>query len=86
MTLRYVFTRRRYSDLAFMIPYYSMHFSITYLVFKSVPAIILYFYAARLPESTWFAWVSQSNHIVMNVHEDKMDDTWLNLQVKIQFI
>ena len=66
-----------------MIPHYFMHFLITSLVFKSVLPTILYFYASRLVDSTWFAWVTQVNHVCMDVHEDKMDDTWLNLQVQL---
>ena len=38
----------------------------------------------RIAESTWFTWVSQSNHIVMDVHEDDDADTWLTTQVKSQ--
>jgi hypothetical protein len=81
MTFRYVFTRKRYSDLIYMVPHYISHFGITYLVFQSIPRVILYFYAARLTESAWFAWVSQCNHICMDVHGDNPSDTWLNLQV-----
>ena len=36
----------------------------------------------RLAESAWFVWVSQSNHIVMDVHEEDESDTWLSLQLK----
>jgi uncharacterized protein Veg len=81
MTFRYVFTRKRYSQLVYMIPHYISHFVITYTVFQSWASTIAFFYAARLTESAWFAWVSQCNHICMDVHDDNPTDTWVNLQV-----
>ena len=45
----------------------------------------MHFKLKRCLESSWFAWVSQSNHIVMDVHDDEGDsDSWLTLQVKIK--
>jgi hypothetical protein len=81
MTFRYVFARKCYSELCYMLPHYILHFVTTYLVFHSVPKMLMFFFAVRLAESAWFAWVSQCNHICMDVHEDNSTDTWLNLQV-----
>ena len=39
------------------------------------------FCSTRMADSAWFTWVSQCNHIVMDVHDDDPQDTWLNLQV-----
>jgi hypothetical protein len=81
MTFRYVFTRKRYSELICMLPYYIVHFAVSYIVFQSWASTIAFFYAVRLTDSAWFAWVSQSNHICMDVHDDNPTDTWVNLQV-----
>lgn len=35
----------------------------------------------RSADSTWFTWVTQLNHISMDVHEEDANDTWLTLQV-----
>jgi hypothetical protein len=39
------------------------------------------YYNHRLVESTWFVWVAQSNHVVMDIHDDSEADSWLSLQV-----
>ena len=36
----------------------------------------------RTCDSTWFTWVTQSNHIVMDIHDEDDSDTWLSLQVR----
>ena len=36
----------------------------------------------RTVDSSWFTWVTQLNHIVMDVHEEDEHDTWLSLQVR----
>ena len=37
----------------------------------------------RFVESSWFMWVTQTNHIVMDVHDDDPADSWLTLQVRL---
>ena len=66
-----------------MIPMYIIHFYVTYSVFKSISTTFAYFLIMRMVESAWFTWVSQSNHIVMDVHEDDEYDSWLSLQVTL---
>lgn len=41
------------------------------------------FIEKRLIESSWFTWVAQSNHVVMDIHDDVIYDSWLSLQVNI---
>jgi len=41
--------------------------------------------AYRCLDSEWFVWVSQSNHIPMDIEEDK-DRPWLSLQVRYQSV
>lgn len=42
-------------------------------------------YLVRYLESTWFIWVSQMNHIPMNIDYDKNKD-WVSTQVRISFL
>lgn len=42
-------------------------------------------YLVRYLESTWFIWVSQMNHIPMNIDYDKNKD-WVSTQVRIFFL
>lgn len=42
-------------------------------------------YLPRYLESTWFIWVSQMNHIPMDIDYDKNED-WVSTQVRISFL
>jgi len=42
-------------------------------------------YLPRYIESTWFIWVSQMNHIPMDIDYDKNED-WVSTQVRISFL
>jgi len=64
-----------------MVPMYTYHFILTYLVFGSIKMCIAYWFFYRVTESGWFIWVAQCNHIVMDVHDDENNESWLNLQV-----
>lgn len=57
---------------------------ILFITLYSSCYIFVYFYIiflCRLIESSWFTWVAQSNHIVMDIHEETSSDTWFTLQV-----
>lgn len=58
-----------------------IQFGFTYPVFLSVTKSFAYFLVIRSIESSWFAWISQSNHIPMEIHDDDKLDSWLSLQV-----
>ena len=81
MTFRHAYLRKKYLDLATMLPMYIIHFFVTYSAFRSISTTLAYFLLMRMCESAWFTWVSQCNHIVMDVHVDDSTDSWLNLQV-----
>ncbi len=81
MTFRHVLKRKLYIDLACMVPMYTYHFILTYLVFGSIKMCIAYWFFYRVTESGWFIWVAQCNHIVMDVHDDENNESWLHLQV-----
>lgn len=42
---------------------------------------LAYWFFYRVTESGWFIWVAQCNHIVMDVHDDENNESWLHLQV-----
>ncbi len=82
MTIRYAYRNKKYLDLISIFSMFIIHFGIAYPVFESFFKATLYLLAVRCIESSWFAWVSQSNHIVMDIHDDFGDkDSWLRLQV-----
>lgn len=81
-TVKFAIDKKRYLDLASLIPMYIIHFGITYYVFGSISSAIAYFLIIRLIESSWFTWVAQSNHVVMDIHEDASSDSWLSLQLR----
>ncbi|RNA11075.1 fatty acid desaturase 2 [Brachionus plicatilis] len=81
-TIRHAIRRNKYLDLVSMVPMYILHFWVTYATFQSVLKCAVYFFFVRLFESAWFTWVSQCNHIVMDVHDDVDYDSWLHLQIK----
>jgi len=81
MTFRYAITRRKYADLASMLPFYLIHFGISFYALSFKEAMLFYV-MMRFVESSWFTWVSQCNHIVMDIHDDEPTDSWLALQLK----
>ena len=81
MTWRHVIKRKLYTDIVTMIPMYSYHFILTYLVFVSLKWSVAYWFFYRIAESGWFIWVAQCNHIVMDVHDDDGKESCLSLQV-----
>ena len=81
MTFRHVLKRKLYVDLAAMVPMYTYHFILTYFVFGSIKMCLAYWFFYRVTESGWFIWVAQCNHIVMDVHDDENNESWLHLQV-----
>lgn len=81
ITVRHAFKNRLYLDLTVI--------AIMYAVFLSmiIPPLgfigsLAYLALVRCADSTWFTWVTQLNHISMDVHEEKEEDTWLSLQLK----
>ena len=63
-----------------MLPYYTLQFGILVPIL-GLKTTLIFTMIVKMLDSTWFTWVSQCNHIVMDVHDDDPHDTWLNLQV-----
>ena len=81
MNLRHVLKRKLYVDMAAMLPMYIYHFALTYPVFGSVKLCLAFFLFYRVIDIGIFIWLSQVNHIVMHIHDDNKDESWLKLQV-----
>ncbi|CAF0877938.1 unnamed protein product [Brachionus calyciflorus] len=81
-TFYYVIKKRKYLDLISMLPMYIIHFTVTYTVFQSVIKCSAFYFFMRFFEGGWFTWISQCNHIVMDVHDDDQYDSWLQLQIR----
>uniref|UniRef100_A0A663FA41 Fatty acid desaturase 2 n=1 Tax=Aquila chrysaetos chrysaetos TaxID=223781 RepID=A0A663FA41_AQUCH len=71
--------RRFWADLAWAISYYMRYF-ITYIPFYGVLGSLSLLTFVRFLESHWFVWVTQMNHIPMEIDCEKHRD-WLSSQV-----
>ena len=72
--------------MIYVLPFLISNFGILFLVFNSLIKAYLFSFLVKIIESTWFTWVSQSNHITMEIHTDVYDDTWINLQVNANIL
>jgi len=70
-----------FKELFCMVQMYILHFSLTIPLFGFWGAFG-YFTVMRLMESAWFTWVTQINHVAMDVHEESDEDTWVTLNLK----
>uniref|UniRef100_A0A6I8N7H0 Acyl-CoA 6-desaturase n=1 Tax=Ornithorhynchus anatinus TaxID=9258 RepID=A0A6I8N7H0_ORNAN len=71
--------RKDWVDLAWAISYYTRFF-ITYIPFFGVLGALLLLNFIRFLESHWFVWVTQMNHIPMEIDREKHRD-WLSSQL-----
>lgn len=79
MIFQHSFSRRKWMDIFVMGLFYLRMF----LMFQSYVGfwgVIKLYFMVRCLESHWFVWVSQSNHIPMEIEEDK-ERPWLPLQL-----
>uniref|UniRef100_A0A9L0R8Q0 Acyl-CoA 6-desaturase n=1 Tax=Equus caballus TaxID=9796 RepID=A0A9L0R8Q0_HORSE len=71
--------RKDWVDLAWAISYYARFF-ITYIPFYGVLGAIIFLNFIRFLESHWFVWVTQMNHIVMEIDREPYRD-WFSSQL-----
>ncbi|KAK1335436.1 hypothetical protein QTO34_003222 [Cnephaeus nilssonii] len=71
--------RKDWVDLAWAISYYARFF-VTYIPFYGVLGAILFLNFIRFLESHWFVWVTQMNHIVMEIDREPYRD-WFSSQL-----
>ncbi|XP_041132733.1 acyl-CoA (8-3)-desaturase-like [Polyodon spathula] len=72
--------RRQWLDLAWMLSFY-LRFALSYLPLLGGPATLALFFLVRFIESNWFVWVTQMNHIPMDIDRDRNKD-WLTMQLE----
>ncbi|XP_007440899.1 fatty acid desaturase 1-like [Python bivittatus] len=77
----YYFTikRREWLDLALIISYQIRIFLI-YIPIMGFNSFMAYYWLSRFVEANWFIWVSQMNHIPMNIDHDANLD-WVSTQL-----
>ncbi|XP_030588310.1 fatty acid desaturase 2-like [Archocentrus centrarchus] len=73
-------SRRYWVDLAWSMTYYLRYFS-CYIPLYGVFGSLALFFFVRFLESHWFVWVTQMNHIPMDIDHEKRKD-WLTMQLQ----
>ncbi|XP_064620967.1 acyl-CoA Delta-6 desaturase-like [Lineus longissimus] len=79
MIIRHVITRKLWVDFVFIMAYYAKTLYL-YTPLLGVLGTIIYVFIVRCLDSIWFGWVSQSNHIPMQIDHDEAKP-WLALQI-----
>jgi len=79
MVFRHPIVRKEWLDVFLMSLFY-VKFLVLYVPMLGFGGAIAFFFFTRCLESHWFVWVSQSNHVPMDVEEDK-ERPWLSLQL-----
>jgi len=72
-------SRRDWVDLAWAMSYYARFF-ITYVPFYGILGAVLFLNFIRFLESHWFVWVTQMNHLVMEIDHEPYRD-WFSSQL-----
>nr|AEV57606.1 delta-6 desaturase 3 [Muraenesox cinereus] len=75
-----MFFRRDWVDLVWSMSYYLRYFT-CYTPFYGVFGAVALISFVRFLESHWFVWVTQMNHIPMDIDHEKHED-WLTMQLK----
>ncbi|KAF8571467.1 hypothetical protein P879_01097 [Paragonimus westermani] len=79
-SLRHVIIRKCWEDLAWIGAFYVKIFLLYYPLF-GFWGTVGYFFIVRMCESHWFTWISQSNHLPMEVSYDR-GEAWLPMQLR----
>nr|AIC34709.1 delta-5 fatty acyl desaturase [Mimachlamys nobilis] len=79
MLFRHIYTRRLSLDFVLVMIYFFKYFYLFTPMLGLGGALVFYF-TMRCLESHWFTWVTQSNHIPMNVDNDQALH-WMKLQM-----
>ncbi|XP_053252539.1 acyl-CoA (8-3)-desaturase-like isoform X2 [Podarcis raffonei] len=74
------FKRKEWVDLALIITY-NIRVCLMYIPLMGFNCFMAYYWLSRYLESTWFTWVSQMNHIPMNIDYDRNMD-WVSTQLQ----
>lgn len=76
----FVVKRKKWVDLAWMLTFYARLY-FTYQPLLGVGRLLGLFLLVRFIESNWFVWVTQMNHIPMNIDYDQNKD-WVSTQLQ----
>ncbi|KAJ3597057.1 hypothetical protein NHX12_003457 [Muraenolepis orangiensis] len=77
--LHTMFSRRDWVDLAWSMSFYLRNFC-CYVPFYGLLGSVALISFVRFLESHWFVWVTQMNHLPMNIDHEKQQD-WLSMQL-----
>ncbi|CAL8356499.1 unnamed protein product [Lota lota] len=72
-------SRRDWVDMAWFISYYLRYFC-CYIPFYGLLGSVALISFVRFLESHWFVWVTQMNHLPMNIEHEKQQD-WVSMQL-----
>ncbi|XP_077175106.1 acyl-CoA (8-3)-desaturase-like [Paroedura picta] len=76
---RFTILRKKWMDIIFIV-LYNVRVCLMYVPIMGFKSFMAYYWLARLLESAWFLWVSQMNHIPMNIDYDRNLD-WVSAQL-----
>ncbi|KAK9410189.1 fatty acid desaturase 1-like [Crotalus adamanteus] len=79
VSYRYLFQRKKWLEL-FTSLFYNFRVCLMYVPLMGFKSFMVYLWLARYLEYAWFAWVSQMNHIPMNIDYDQNLD-WFSAQL-----
>ncbi|CAH1788188.1 unnamed protein product [Owenia fusiformis] len=79
MTIRHIIKRRLWKDALSTFGFY-VKLLVLYYPMLGFWWTLAFYEITRIIESHWFTWVSQSNHIPMEIEEDRAE-AWLPLQL-----
>ncbi|XP_068004230.1 acyl-CoA (8-3)-desaturase-like isoform X1 [Melanerpes formicivorus] len=71
--------RKKWLDL-FLFVSYNIRVCLMYIPLMGFNNFMVYYWLSRYLESTWFIWVSQMNHIPMDIDYDRNED-WVSTQL-----
>jgi len=80
VNVRHVVKKRKYLEMLLIALMFALFFSTTTPVFGLAGAL-LYWFVCRSLHSMWFIWVTQTNHIPMDIHAENRYESWLDLQL-----
>ncbi|XP_053497880.1 fatty acid desaturase 2 [Ictalurus furcatus] len=78
--LQTMYMQRDWVDFAWYLSYYARYLT-CYVPYYGVLGSFVLLTVVRFLESHWFVWVTQMNHIPMDVDYEKHDD-WLSMQLR----
>ncbi|XP_066486135.1 acyl-CoA (8-3)-desaturase-like [Tiliqua scincoides] len=77
--IRFTIKRKKWVEFALMM-IYNIRVCLMYIPLMGFKSFMAFFWLSRYLESNWFIWVSQMNHIPMNIDYDKNAD-WVSCQL-----